>query len=273
MNALAMNCHDAREGFSALFRGGMSLTEWALVEAHGRQCVECGKEREYLQQVVSSRRRVAPSRAVRPCRRMVIDAIHLGTTSVAAWLARLHVVLAICFPMSVQAAGRVIAASRVGAMQVVDLLTRVRCQLPKLFQLSERTTANVIEATGFVIPWFADLLARLHLSLTIAFQRAARAAREAARAGVTRVVGLLTRVRCLLPALLKVPERAAGNVMGPVRFIFIRFAPCWPDSAGCWRSPSRCPCRRRGGWLPPAASGSCGSLTCSLRRAACCRYS
>jgi hypothetical protein len=43
-DAPAVNCHDARQGVSALFRGGMSLTEWALVEAHVRQCVECRQE-------------------------------------------------------------------------------------------------------------------------------------------------------------------------------------------------------------------------------------
>ena len=50
-----MNCQDAREGFSALFHGGMGLTEWALLDAHARQCLECRKEREPVQEMVNSR--------------------------------------------------------------------------------------------------------------------------------------------------------------------------------------------------------------------------
>ena len=30
-----MNCHDARDWFSALLGGEIGLTEWALVETHG----------------------------------------------------------------------------------------------------------------------------------------------------------------------------------------------------------------------------------------------
>jgi hypothetical protein len=70
-----------------------------------------------------------------------------GTTSVAAWLARLPVVLAICFTVSVQAAGRVIAASCVGAMRILDLLYRARCLLPILLKVSERAAVNAIGTT------------------------------------------------------------------------------------------------------------------------------
>ena len=122
-----MNCHEAREGVSAL---GVGLTERALVHAHVMQCVECRKERESLPQVVSSRQRVAPSRA--------------------AWLTRLLVLLSISFTVSVRAARRVIAASRVGAMRILDLLIRVRSLPPLRFALSERAAVKAMGATGAV---------------------------------------------------------------------------------------------------------------------------
>jgi hypothetical protein len=79
-----MNCHDAREGFSALFHGGMGLTEWALLDAHVRQCVECRKERESVQEVVNSRQQVTPSRALLHCLSKMIDAIRLGLAILVA---------------------------------------------------------------------------------------------------------------------------------------------------------------------------------------------
>jgi hypothetical protein len=47
-----MNCNDAREGLSVLSRYGMGLTEWVLADAHVRQCAECRKALENLQELV-----------------------------------------------------------------------------------------------------------------------------------------------------------------------------------------------------------------------------
>ncbi len=219
-----MNCHDAREGFRALLHGGMGLTEWALLDAHVRQCVECRKERESVQEVLNSRQQVTPSRALLHCLSQMIDSTHLGTTSFAARLPRVRVLLSISLTVSGQAAVRMIEASRVGVTWLVGLLTRVRSLLPKLFKLFVWVAAIVIEGTGFVVTGFADLLARLRSSLTIAGQGVARAAIEAARAGVTRLFDVLLLVRGLLPVLLKLSERAAANAMGAARFASVRCA-------------------------------------------------
>ena len=210
-DAPAMNCHDAREGVSAV---GMGLTERALVHAHVLQCVECRKERESLQQAVSSRQRVEPSRA--------------------AWLTRLRVLLSISSTLSGQAAARVFAGTRVGVARVPDLLTRVRGLLSVLVKLSERTAANVIGATRFSLTVFGqaagrvvevaragvarviDLLTRVRWLLPVLFTPSVRAAAnsiEAARAGVTRVLDSLTRLRVLLSISFTVSVRAAGRVM------------------------------------------------------------
>jgi predicted anti-sigma-YlaC factor YlaD len=69
-----MNCHDARDWFSALLGGEIGLTEWALVETHVRQCPECRRELEQLQQVVRPRPHIAQPRALQ-----VLEATRLGS--------------------------------------------------------------------------------------------------------------------------------------------------------------------------------------------------
>jgi hypothetical protein len=192
-----MNCHEAREGFSAL---GMGLTERALVHAHVMQCVECRKERNSLPQAVSSRPRVEPSRA--------------------GWLTRLRVLLSISLTLSGQVAVRVVEV------------------LAILFTLSVRAAAHLIGRVRFVITRFAHLLIGLRSSVMIAFRGSARAAIEAAGAGVTRGLDLLRQLHVLLSisstvasqAAVRVVEvarlsvQAAAHLMGRVRFVITRFA-------------------------------------------------
>jgi hypothetical protein len=192
-----MNCHEAREGVSAL---GMGLTERALVHAHVMQCVECRKERESLSQAVSSRPRVEPSRA--------------------AWLTRLRVLRSISLTLSGQVAVRVVEV------------------LAILFTLSVRAAAHLIGRVRFVITRFAHLLIGLRSSVLIAFRGSARAAIEAAGAGVTRGLDLLRQIRVLLAisatvssqAAVRVVEvarlsvRAAAPLIGRARFVITRFA-------------------------------------------------
>jgi hypothetical protein len=209
-----MNCHDAREGFSAAFHGGMGLTEWALLDAHVRQCVECRKERESVQKVVNSRQQVTPSRVLLHCLSKMIDALSLGTTRLAAWLTRLGLPLSISLTVAGLA---VIGARRVAATWLVDLLTRARWLLPKLFKLFVWAAATVIEAPRFASVRFAGLLARLWVSLEISLAESGQAAVRmirASRVGVTWLVGLLARMRGVLPLLCTLSERAAVKAIG-----------------------------------------------------------
>jgi len=196
-----MNCHDAREGIS---RGGMGLTERALVHAHLMQCVECQKERASLPLLVSSRQRVAPSCAAR--------------------LTQLRVLMLASLTVPGQATARVIGSARVGVPRVVDLLTRVRGLLSVFAKRSERAAASVIGATRFGITRFAHLGNWLRVSLMIAFRRAARVAIERTRVGVTRGLDRVSRVRGRLSVFAKRSERAAANVIGAIRFGITRFA-------------------------------------------------
>ena len=179
---------------------GMGLTERALVHAHVLQCVECRKERESLPQAVSSRPRVEPSRA--------------------AWLPRLRVLLSISSTLSGQVAVRV-----VGVLAI-------------LFALSVRAAAHLIGRVRFVITRFAHLLIGLRSPVLIAFRGAARAAIEAAGAGVTRGLDFLPRLSVLVSIsstvssqaavraveVARLSVRAATHLIGRVRFVSTPFA-------------------------------------------------
>jgi hypothetical protein len=58
--APAMNCHDAREWFSALLAGELGLTEGIAVETHVSHCAECRQALENLEQMKGSHRGARP---------------------------------------------------------------------------------------------------------------------------------------------------------------------------------------------------------------------
>ena len=126
-----MNCHEAREGFSAL---GMGLTERALVHAHVMQCVECRKERNSLPQAVSSRPRVEPSRAAWLTRLRVLLSISLTRSGQVA--VRVVEVLAILFTLSVRAAAHLIGRVRFVITRFAHLLIGLRSSVMITFRES-----------------------------------------------------------------------------------------------------------------------------------------
>lgn len=197
-DAPAMNCHEVREGFSAPSRGGMGLTEQALVHAHVAQCVDCRKERESLHLVLSSPQRVEPSRE---------------PSNFVASLTRLRVLLSISVTGSAQAAVRGIEAARAGAERTISLPIRVRGPLPIVYAPSVRAAANLIEHVRFVITRVAHRLIWLRSSLTIVCQGTARAAIETAGAGVTGVLALLTRLGVLVSISFTVSVEAVGRMI------------------------------------------------------------
>ena len=62
--ATAMNCEDARDGLSVLVGAHIGLTEWALLEAHLKQCAECREAEAHLRQLAAASRPVTRLRAV-----------------------------------------------------------------------------------------------------------------------------------------------------------------------------------------------------------------
>jgi hypothetical protein len=208
---LIMTCDDAREGLSVLSREGMGLTEWALADAHLRQCAECREALEYLQPLVSSEQRVAPHHVWLRWLAAMIDAIP-SITRVVAWVTRVMVLLAISLtPLGLKVA-RAINTSRVGAMWMVDQLTHVR--LPKIWVLSARTAAMVVVSTGPVMTRAAGVLGWPRSSLWVT--RAAAGVIEAVRAAGSRCLGLLIQVGALLLTLKAVSVRAPARLIGGV---------------------------------------------------------
>jgi hypothetical protein len=176
-DAPAMNCDDVREAFSRLIRGGVGLTEWALLDLHMRQCVECQKEWESSYQGPSARQRIAWSRALPRGVSQIVDAIHFGASSFVAWLITLRGLLLIASTVSGREAGRLLVGSRAAATWLVGVPTRVLRLWPMLATRSGRAAAHVIGATGLAITRFADVLRRLHgpaISLAIAGRWIAR---------------------------------------------------------------------------------------------------
>jgi len=227
-----MNCNDAREGFS---RGGMGLTERALVHAHVMQCVECRKERESLPLVVSSRRRVTPpsdATWVPRLRGLLAVSLTISGRGAARGLegARVGVTRALSAVarLSERAAGKAIGATHSGMIISVELLTRLRVLLAMSLTVFGRAALRPGAALGRAAVRVvevgrsgAPLIGRVCFAMArvahSAFQGVVRAAIEAARAGVTRVLVPLTRLPVRLSTSFTVSAGAAGRVVAASR--------------------------------------------------------
>jgi len=112
----AMKCPDAREGFSALHRAGTTLTEWALVEAHLRQCAACRQEQARRWQVAAAPRVTRPAALLVLLREFLTAALTLAARASATMI---------------QAVGRGITRSakrtvRLRSLPAIPLKTSVR---------------------------------------------------------------------------------------------------------------------------------------------------
>lgn len=223
-----MNCKDAREGLSVLSRYGMGLTEWVLADAHVRQCAECRKALENIQELVSAGQRVAPHRALQRWLNAIIDAVRFGTTGIAASVSRVRALLSIWLTVLLnvselfaRTAVIVVAGTGFVIARCADVLG-----WPRSFRWVTRAAVGVIEPTraagsrslalfiqigvsgraaarliGRVVTGFAHRLLWCCSSLRALFQRAAQAAFEVARTTV------------------RLSERASSNAAGATRSV------------------------------------------------------
>jgi hypothetical protein len=132
--------------------------------------------------------------AFRGSARAAIEAAGVGVTRGLDLLRQLHVLLSIALTRSGQVAVRVVEV------------------LAILFTLSVRAAAHLIGRVRFVITHFAHLLIGLRSSVLIAFRGSARAAIEAAGAGVTRGLDLLPRLSVLVSIFLSGSRQALARV-------------------------------------------------------------
>jgi hypothetical protein len=142
--------------------------------------------------------------------RAAIEAAGVGVTRGLGLLRQLRVLLAISSTVSSQAAVRVVEVARLSVRAATHLIGRVR----------------------FVITRFAHLLIGLRSPVLIAFRGSARAAIEAAGAGVTRGLDLLPRLSVLVSIFLSVSRQALARVAWLVdRFTLVRGLLAFPGIA------------------------------------------
>lgn len=83
MTVPILTCEDVREELPDLSRAG--LTEWALVEAHRRECAECREAARLLQERAMLVPRIAPHRVLHGWVAERIQAIRSSCTGAATW--------------------------------------------------------------------------------------------------------------------------------------------------------------------------------------------
>src|SRR5216683_652033 len=213
--ATAVKCHDAREGFSALRGGGVSLTEWALAEAHRRQCAECRQEEARLQQVAAARR-VTPPRALMDSFGNAMEVTRIGVTRPAALFVPLRAFPTAALTLTARASAAMIQAVDRGIGQSLDLIARLHAVLAAALALAARPVGGVIKAIGRGVGHSADLIARLRAVLAAALTltpRASAAVIQAIGRGIGQSLDLIARLRAVLAAALALAARPVGGVI------------------------------------------------------------
>jgi hypothetical protein len=209
-----MKCHDAREGFSALRGGGISLTEWALAEAHRRQCAECRQEETRLQQVAVARR-VTPPRALMDSFGNAMEVTRIGVTRPAALFVPLRAFPTAALTLTARASAAMIQAVDRGIGQSLDLIARLHAVLAATLALAARPVGGVIKAIGRGVGHSADLIARLRavLAATLALApRASAAVIQAIGRGIGQSLDLIARLHAVLATALALVARPMGGV-------------------------------------------------------------
>lgn len=182
--ASAMTCEDARNGLSALVGGPIGLTDWALLEAHLKQCAQCRQAEAHLRQLAAASHPVTLSRAALASLRKAMELARIGATSSTALVARRRALPTAAAP-----------------------------------ELTPRATAGVMRAVGLVVGRSGDRMARIRASLASAHALAARRianALEAFGLGITRVVA---EVAHHLRASLAIPLRASVAVVNALEAV------------------------------------------------------
>jgi hypothetical protein len=128
-----MNCEDARDGLSALVGGPIGLTDWALLEAHLKQCAQCRQAEARLRQLAAASHPVTPSRAMLASLRKAMEIARIGATGSTALVVRRR-----ALPT---AAARELTVGRSG-----DLMARIRASLASARAVATRPIASALEA-------------------------------------------------------------------------------------------------------------------------------
>lgn len=231
-----LTCEDVREELPDLSRAG--LTEWALVEAHRRECAECREAARLLQERAMLVPRIAPHRVLHGWVAERIQAIRSSCTGAATWAGR--VVLSVRASLTAvrlevmratDKVTRVIHAGRVTAMRVVAQRPRVRVpnihvrlpsihvhlpntRLPHIEERSARVASKLLVIPRVAATRLAGMLGRFG-SATRTVAQTVGGVLPVQGAG-SRAFGLLVEAGAFLPRLLSGAARVAGGLMGHV---------------------------------------------------------
>jgi len=215
--ASAMNCEDARDWFAALLGGRIGLTEWALVEAHLRQCAECQQEEARLQQLATARRFVTPPRAVLASLGKTMEVTRIGVTrSIALVVRRRALLTAAALELTPRAIAGVMQAVSLGIGHSADRIARLRALLAIALELAARPIAGAIQAIGLGITRSVAGIAHLPALLAIPLRLSVRAvanAIEALRLDIGHSADLIARLRALLAIALELTARTIAGAI------------------------------------------------------------
>jgi hypothetical protein len=197
--ATVMNCEDARDGLSALVRGHIGLTEWALLEAHVKQCAECRQAEAHLRELAAASRPVTRPRAVLASLRKAMELARIGVSASTAVVVRRR-------PLLTVAARDLAPCAGAGMMRAIgcavghsaDLMARIRVSLASAHAFAERTIASALQAFGLGVTRSVAEIAHLRASLAISLRSSVATvanALEAVRLSITRSVKRTIRFR------------------------------------------------------------------------------
>ena len=149
--ATAMNCEDARDGLSVLVGAHIGLTEWALLEAHLKQCAECREAEAHLRQLAAASRPVTRSRAVLASLRKAMELLRIGVTCSTALVVRRRALLtAAARELTPRAIAGVMRAFGLGITRGVAEIAHLRAWLAISLRSSVAGMAKALEAVRLI---------------------------------------------------------------------------------------------------------------------------
>ena len=149
--ATAMNCEDVRDGLSVLVGSHISLTEWALLEAHLKQCAECREAEAHLRQLAAAGRPVARPRAMLAALRKAMEVLRIGVTCSTALVARRRALLtAAARELTPRAIAGVMRAFGLGITRGVAEIAHLRASLAIPLRSSVAGMAKALEAVRLI---------------------------------------------------------------------------------------------------------------------------
>lgn len=149
--ATAMNCEDARDGLSVRVGAHIGLTQWALLEAHLKQCAECREAEAHLRQLAAASRPVTRPRAALTSLRKAMELLRIGVTCSTALVVRRRALLtAAARELTPRAIAGVMRAFGLGITRGVAEIAHLRAWLAIPLRSSVAGIAKALEAVRLI---------------------------------------------------------------------------------------------------------------------------